>query len=161
MSETKLLAQIAQAKKRASMETAAAMAVAGGAVARLDDTSTLRSDLALAAGTYTPTLTNVLNLSASSAQVCFWSRNGDVVTVSGVVNVDPVAAGATVLALTLPLASSFLTTYQCAGVAASAGVAGLVAAITADAVNDRALLSWVAVDVAAQDLSFTFQYRII
>jgi len=115
----------------------------------------------IASGTYTPTLTNTTNVAASTAFQCQWMRVGNVVTVSGRVSVDPTAAGATVLGISLPLASNIGAVEDCAGTAFANAVAGQGAAIWGDATNDRASMEWVAVDLTNQGMSFTFTYEII
>lgn len=115
----------------------------------------------IASGTYTPTLTSVTNVAASTAFQCQWMRVGNVVTVSGRVSVDPTAAGATILGISLPLASNLGAIEDCAGVAFANAVAGQGAAIWGDATNDRASMEWVAIDVTNQGMSFIFTYEII
>lgn len=115
----------------------------------------------VAASVYTPGLTNVTNVAASTAYACQYARVGTTVTVSGLVDIDPTAAGATELGITLPVASNFTAIEQCAGTAASPAVAGLSAAIRADVANDRAALQFVAVDTANRTFSFSFTYRIL
>lgn len=115
----------------------------------------------VAPGTYTPTLTAVTNVAASTAHSCQYLRVGPTVTVSGLVEVDPTGAGSVELGISLPVASNFTAAEQCAGVAASPAVAGLSAAILADATTDRASLQWVAVDTANRTFAFTFMYRVL
>lgn len=112
-------------------------------------------------GTYTPTLTNVTNLAASTAYVCQYIRVGSVVTVSGRVDIDPTAVGATELGITLPIASNLGALEDCAGTAAASGIAGQSAAIAGDLTNNRAKLVYVAADITNQPMYFTFTYRII
>lgn len=119
------------------------------------------ADLAGLSGTYTPNLTNVTNLAASTAYECQYVQVGSVVTVSGLVDVDPTAAGACELGLSLPVASNFTAVEQCAGAGVSAVVAGFSAAVLADATNNRAALQWVAVDTANRQMAFTYTYRIL
>jgi hypothetical protein len=88
-------------------------------------------------------------------------RVGSTVTVSGRVDIDPTAAGATELGITLPVASNFGAIEDCAGVAAASGIAGQAAAIAADTANDRAKLVYVAVDLTNQPMYFTFTYQVI
>lgn len=113
------------------------------------------------AGQYTPTLTNVANVAASTAYQCQYLRVGGTVFVSGLVDVDPTAVGAVQLGISLPVASNFGAVEDCAGVAASSGVAGQSAAIAGDAANNRAEMQWVAVDVANRPMYFTFGYQVI
>lgn len=121
------------------------------------------SDLpTLISGTYTPTLTNVANLSASTAYQCQYIRLGATVTVSGRVDIDPTAgAASTQLGITLPIASNFGAVEDCAGVAFASGVAGQGAAIQADTANDRATLIYVSGDTTNQPMYFTFAYQVI
>lgn len=115
----------------------------------------------VASGTYTPTLNNTTNVAASTAAQCQWMRVGNVVTVSGRASVDPTAAGAIVLGISLPLASNFGAVEDCAGVAHAPAIAGQGASISADAANDRAIMEWIAVDLTNQPMVFTFTYEII
>lgn len=112
-------------------------------------------------GTYTPTLTNDANLDSSTAFSCQYIRIGNVVTVSGRVNIDPTAAGICLLGISLPIASNFANANECAGTGVSPNVAGQCMAIQADAANDRAQMAWTAVDTAARATYFTFTYRVI
>lgn len=111
--------------------------------------------------TYTPTLTNVTNLDASTAYACQYLRVGNVVLVSGKVDLDPTAAGATELGLSLPIASNLATEQQLGGSAQTAAVAGEGIAIRADAANNRAALVYTAVDVANKSWFFSFAYQVL
>lgn len=115
----------------------------------------------IASGTYTPTLTGVANVAASTAYASQWMRVGNVVTVSGKVDVDPTAAVATQLGISLPIASNFANNQECAGTAASPAVAGQVAAILGDTTNDRCQMEWIAVDLSNRAMFFTFTYVVL
>jgi hypothetical protein len=117
--------------------------------------------LTTAAGTYTPTLTGTANVAASTAYECQYLRVGATVTVSGKVDVDPTSAVDTQLGISLPISSNFGAIEDCAGVAAAFAVAGQSAVIQADTTNDRALMRWLAVNTANQNMFFTFTYQII
>lgn len=112
-------------------------------------------------GVYTPTLTNVTNLAASTARQATYMQVGNTVTVTGQVDVDPTAAGATRLGISLPIASIFTTAFQLGGTAAAKAVAGQVAAIEADTTNFRAQMEWVAVDTANRTMSYQFTYQVL
>jgi hypothetical protein len=112
-------------------------------------------------GTYTPTLTNVTNVAASTAYVCQWLRVGNVVTVSGRVDIDPTLAVATELGLSLPVPSNLAAQEDLAGVAAGITAGDPVIAIRGDATNDRAAFVFTAVSVANQSRFFTFTYDVI
>ena len=116
----------------------------------------------ITSGVYTPTLTNVANLDASTAYECQYMRVGAVVTVSGKVDVDPTApAASTQLGISLPIASNLGAAEDCAGSAFASGIAGQGAAIVGDAANDRAQMQWVSGDVTNQPMYFTFTYAVI
>ena len=117
--------------------------------------------LTLQADVYTPTLTNVANVAASTAYECQYFRVGDNVTVSGKADVDPTAAASTQLGISLPIASNIGAAEDCAGVAAAPTIAGQSAAILGDATNNRAQMEWIAVDITNQPMYFTFTYAII
>jgi hypothetical protein len=124
--------------------------------------TTLTALPTISSGTYTPTLTNVANLSASTAYQAQYIRIGATVTVSGRVDIDPTAATtSTQLGISLPVASNFGAVEDCAGVAFASGVAGQGAAILADAANDRAQLQYISGDVTNQAMYFTFTYQVI
>jgi hypothetical protein len=116
----------------------------------------------LVGGVYTPTLTNVTNVAASTAFECQYMQVGATVTVSGRVDIDPTAAGAVELGISLPVASNFGALEDCAGVASTPAVAtGEGAAILADVANDRASCQYIAVDTANRARYFTFTYQVI
>lgn len=112
-------------------------------------------------GTYTPTLTNVANLDASTVYDFQWSRVGDVVTVGGRVDIDPTAAASTELGISLPIASNIAGLEGAVGTAFASGIAGQGAAILGDAANNRAQMQWIAVDTTNQSMYLTFVYTII
>lgn len=114
------------------------------------------------AGTYTPTLTNVANISASTAYQCQYMRLGNTVTVSGKVDVDPTTTlTPTQLGISLPIASNIGAVEDVGGVAFAPAIAAQGAAIVGDAANDRAEMQWIASDVTNQPMFFTFTYQVI
>lgn len=116
----------------------------------------------LAAGTYTPTLTNVANLDSSAVGEFQYSRVGATIMVSGAVGVNPTTtATSTQLGISLPVASAFTVTDDCAGTAFCPTIAAQGAAILADVTNDRAQMQWVAADVTSQSMYITFTYQVI
>lgn len=112
-------------------------------------------------GRYTPTLTNVANLDGSTAYSCMYMRYGSVVVVSGKIDVNPTAAGLVQLGVSLPVPSNFAAISDCAGAAASPGVSGQSAAMTADAVNKRAEMQFTAVDLNNRAMYFTMMYQVL
>lgn len=116
----------------------------------------------IASGTYTPTLFNTTNVAASTAYLCQWIRTGNVVTVSGKVDIDPTAAAVTLLGMSIPIASNFTAEQNVGGVAATdtAAVENAVR-VLADAANDRASFSYTAIGILNNSFSFTFTYLIL
>lgn len=114
----------------------------------------------IASGTYTPTLTGVTNVQASTAYLCQWIRVGNVVTVSGLFNIDFTAAAATELGISLPIASNFTATSNLGGTAIANGTERSCF-IQADTTNDRAQVIVTSTGTADTAYSFTFQYTVL
>lgn len=118
----------------------------------------------IASGTYTPTLTGVTNISASTAYACNYMRVGNTVTVSGKILFTLTGTGAYELGISLPVASNFANNYECAGVGTgttSTPAASDVGYIKADTTNDRASLLGDDNDTSSHEHYFTFTYTII
>lgn len=135
----------------------------GGALHNNAGSVTGTTNQYIASGTYTPTLTNVTNVAASTAYACQWMRVGNVVTVSGQVDIDATLAAsvATELGVSLPIASSITASEQLGGDAISDSVASLSARVRADATNDRAAVVFKAISLTNDTYSFTFTYLIL
>jgi hypothetical protein len=124
----------------------------------------------IASGTYTPTLTNVANagggLTANASQ---WTRVGNVVTVSGSLQVTLTVGTAntsTSVGITLPIASNLTNATQCAGtgISGGGGASGIETngQISGDVTNDRATLRFNASGSASiRDVYYTFTYVIL
>lgn len=123
----------------------------------------LHSTSVITDGTYTPTLTNITNVTASTAFVAQYMRVGNTITVSGRVDIDPTAATTlTQVDISLPIASDFVNTFQAGGIAFSSEVAGLGAAVAAETTNNRAsILYTTGTDVANRSFSFSFTYLVL
>lgn len=115
----------------------------------------------IASGTYTPTLTNTLNLTASTAYKCQWMRVGNLVTVSGAVAVDPIEAGVlTSLYMTLPIASALTANTDLGGVGSAVATAQEAWGILATIATDQANFQCVAVDATDHTVAFSFTYEV-
>lgn len=112
-------------------------------------------------GTYTPTLTGVTNIQATTTYQCQYMRVGNVVTVSGLIDIDATVVGNTVLGISLPIASNFANNYECAGTICASTVASQCGRITADTTNDRANVTIQTVSLANESHAFTFTYTVI
>lgn len=137
-------------------------ALSGSAASLSHAQEGISGGLPVTSGTYTPTLTNSANLSASTSFVFQYMRVGNVVTVSGKVEIDPTTTSTlTTLGISLPIASNLTDGAQCRGTGACGTIAGQSAAITGDTTNDRAQMQWIAVDVTNQPMSVIFTYIIL
>lgn len=134
----------------------------GVQIARTSVTSPVAADGNVFSGTYTPTLANVTNLDASTAYSCQYMRVGNVVTVSGRLEMDPTSSAAnTELRMSIPIASNFSLTQHCGGTFSSAITTGSnVGAIFADTNND-AVFRFYSNTSTNSSFFFTFTYKII
>ncbi len=112
--------------------------------------------------TYTPTLTNVTNIAASTPKVTQYFQIGNMVHVAGRVVIDATAAGAIDMGISLPVASNFALAEELGGTGATIGPSvPEVATISADATSDRARFQSTVVGVANNSWFFTFTYQVI
>jgi hypothetical protein len=115
--------------------------------------------------TYTPTLTALANVTGTTARVCQYIRIGSVVHVSGQMDVDPTSDATPVeVGISLPVASDFAQTFQCAGTGYGfdGSTVGRSAGILGDVTNNRATMAWVELNGAGNKTwSFSFTYLIV
>lgn len=117
-------------------------------------------------GTYTPTVSASTNVSSSTIQQHFWKRIGSIVSVSGRFDVTATSSAntATSITLTLPLASNFTDSTDCAG----SGVGEFKtdearevnAQISGDVTNDGIQAQYAARNSGAQAVYYSCQYVI-
>jgi hypothetical protein len=102
-------------------------------------------------------------VAASTAYICTYFRINDVVHVVGRVDIDITTGGtASLLGMSLPIASNLAAAADLSGVAAVEGGAVCSIAIKADTTNDRASFQWFAsTDITNRGFHFTFTYRVI
>jgi hypothetical protein len=112
-------------------------------------------------GTYTPTLTNGANVDATVAYPCQWSRVGNVITISGKIDVDATSnTTATEVGISLPVASAISNDYEISGTA-NCPTIGQAAAILGDASNNRASLQFICNSVGNNSMFFIFSYQVL
>ena len=114
----------------------------------------------VSSGTYTPTLTNSLNITSSTAAVNQWMRVGNVVTVSGTLLASCTSGTGTEtqLRVSLPIASALAGINQLGGSGAH-NISPVQ--IYADATPDVAQLTWFSSSTGSFVLSFNFSYLIV
>jgi hypothetical protein len=120
----------------------------------------------IASGTYTPTITNGTNISASTARKSQWIRVGNVVTASITVTTTQTNISAvTDIGVSLPIASNLAVTYDLSGTGFrydAAGGGGSTIRVIGDTTNDRASLTWISnTSVNTSDLTATFTYEVL
>lgn len=112
-------------------------------------------------GVYTPTLTNVANLAASTSAQWQYLRVGSVIQFSGQVTIDPTAATTlTKLGISLPVASNLTAATNLSGTCAASDIAGQVAALLGDTTNDRAQLQYISSDITNQPMYCSGSYLV-
>ena len=121
----------------------------------------IRADTVLDWGTYTPTLTAVANVAATTAYLSTWMRVGNTVTVSWTADIDPTTtATLTQFRISLPVASNFGSSIQGRGVIASS-TANTVGEVQSVAATDDMLASWICSTASNQNVSGIFAYQVI
>ena len=154
-----------QAVERWRINSSGTLTAATGSGLEISSTSVTApaaSDGNVFSGTYTPTLTNNTNIAASSAAVAQYIRVGNVVTVSGQVDIDPTATGDTVMGVSLPISSNLNAQTQCAGTFISlSGVTFQGGSIYCDSTNDRATFRFAASNTANFSFQYQFTYKVI
>jgi hypothetical protein len=137
---------------------------------RVEDTLTgkayhqaIPSTATITSGNYTPTLTNTQNVAGSTAYACQWMRIGNIVTVSGKVDITATASATqTYLQISMPTSTANFTAFQqVAGVIAPFGggstAAGSIEALTS---SQTAEVDLVPTSTTATKYSFTFTYTV-
>jgi hypothetical protein len=114
-------------------------------------------------GTWTPTLTGVTNVASTDcvAYECLFTRMGDTLMGSGLLECNPTAIGNVTVGISLPIASDFTATNDCSGNATSPGATPIVGSIIPDTVNNRAELRFYSPDAANAFIRFMFVCRIL
>lgn len=114
-------------------------------------------------GTYTPSLTAVANVAASSAVTATYTRTGTTVTVLGQISITATTANTnTQLRVSLPIASNISAVQSVGGAGASvtAGTYGAGVGINGDATNDAAVFNLRPTVNTSVAYAFSFTYRI-
>jgi hypothetical protein len=118
----------------------------------------------IGSGTYSPVLTNVANIpGASLAGACKWTRLGNIVTVSGVIQTGVLTAGAstiTQLRIALPIASNIGAYWDLVGQMSQESIMAS-GRIYGDSATDEAVMDYVATSTISVPLYFTFSYEVL
>jgi hypothetical protein len=110
---------------------------------------------------YTPSLTNVTNVTTSSALSCKYFQVGNMVTVIGAVTLTPTLPTIlTEIDVSFPVASTIITTYNVGGTCGRPSTATEMGFIYGDTVNHRARIIFTSQINTSHQLDFTFSYLI-
>lgn len=113
-------------------------------------------------GTYTPTLTNDGNITASTAYLSMYSRQGNIISVHGQVDITPtLATTGTDLFISLPVASAITNDYEVAGHGISYGAEAHGNIVGETAGNQAHLRFKSSTVVTSQRWSFEFTYQVL
>lgn len=116
----------------------------------------------LDSGTYTPSATNVANVSSSSPQTARWVRVGDQVTVYGRISIDPITtATSTRVRVSLPVASNLGSSNDLAGVCVGDLSDESAGHIVADTANDEAIIEAYPVSILQHTYAYSYSYTVI
>jgi hypothetical protein len=121
----------------------------------------------ISTGSYTPTITDLTNVAASTPGVLNYYQVDDMVTVFGDITFDPTAAAgtATIARITLPIASIFTATRHCSGflMPSTSGGTFEMGVVTTDvaAAPSRAELRWNANNLNNHPFKIHFSYKVV
>lgn len=114
-------------------------------------------------GTYSPQVSGAVNNdSPITCTTANYNKIGTSVDVFGEFTVDATSGTVTSFEINLPIASNLAQTYDLSGIAIAAGVGNAeIAQILGSVANNRAVVQYVAQDLAAKTFSYKFSYKII
>lgn len=119
----------------------------------------------IGSGTYTPGATLGANVAACNPNAAQFMRVGNVVTVSGSIQIQTTAAAGTqtVVELALPIASDFTGGTQCSGVIVGGGTATAMeyGNVTGHVANNRANITYNATATASRTMFYHYTYVVV
>jgi len=110
-------------------------------------------------GFYTPTATNVSNITSSTPHEAQWIRTANTIMVFGTVDATKTGAGAFEIGISLPFPSAFTGGAELNGVWNSNFITS--GYVRADAVNDRAACVGNDANTGSSTYYYVFGYRIL
>jgi hypothetical protein len=134
----------------------------GFTIGKTDVVTPTSADGNVFSGTYTPTLNNMVNISTSVVEALFlYTRVGDIVTVSGKLEVATTNIGYGNLVLSLPVPSKFTDSMVLRGtVTATKNITG--GAVWSVSTGTQATVGfWTTTNTETVDLFVTFMYVVV
>ena len=132
-------------------------AMGGIKTSRTAVTAPAASDGNVFSGSYTPTITNGTNVASSISRAAYYMRVGNVVTLTFSPDITPTSTGGTVYSFSIPVASNFASTTQAGGVSFDYNN-NQIGAVSADTVNDRISVSFIATSTTLRTHRMTITY---
>lgn len=130
-------------------------------IVSFNSNGTLVPSTTITSGVYTPTLTNVTNISSSTANQFTYSRNGNIVTYAGSIQVTTSIAATSEVDFSLPIASAFTSGNDLNGVGQAKTAIGTNVINEADDINDRGECEFIALAISGSGVIFVSgQYTI-
>lgn len=142
--------------------TFSSLAGTGDRVVIANSSGTLSTSNTITSGTYTPTASNAQNAGTITAYGHQYTRIGNIVTVSGVVQYTTTASGVvSAIEITLPFSTTFTSTLEATGTATCSSnfIAGYV---SGNNLNNKAVISFKAgASGTVVVANYTFQYQVL
>lgn len=110
-------------------------------------------------GTYTPTITINSNVTTATPRVSQYLRVHNVVTVSGIVDIEAAAIGTASINISIPISSTFNADEEAAGTAANNSAASNAIPIIAGA-TDNVIMAYQATTTNQEAFVYHFTYLI-
>ena len=114
-------------------------------------------------GSYTPTLSTISNIGSLSASEAQWTKNGNYVTVYGIIALNTLAGSAitSTVEITLPFVTAMTTADKLVGLANPQDeTIGSGAFITGNVAGTKASMTFTAAQIGGTNYFYTFRYLI-
>lgn len=122
----------------------------------------ITNDTGLASANFTPSATNVTNITSSTPNNATYQRVGNIVTVFGTITVTNTLAVASEVDMSLPIASNLGVATDLNGLATMDSTASVNIYIKGDATNDRASIFFTSAGIGqTSTIYYSYQYKVI
>lgn len=117
----------------------------------------------IASGTYTPSLNIIANISAATPHKFMWARVGNVVSGSGMIEVDAANPGTANLRISIPIASTFAAEEDAAGTIGLTNISfsGIIKANVANGDLELVFEPVSGGSLSSQEVRVMYQYEIL
>lgn len=109
-------------------------------------------------GTYTPTVTGVTNIDSVTAYPTMYTRTGNIISVSGKIEIAPTVAGVVEVGISFPITANMLNDEDCVGYCIGTSVDYYSLYIKGDIANNRASVNGNMLTTSNREHYFQFTY---